>query len=76
MEVLCFLELCWGMLGYVGGRKVHDEHLDHQDLGSKGVAGYGWVVSCVRWEVDDEVLCCFLRLCLYIHCLPLPYIGG
>ena len=59
MEVLCFLELCWGMLGYVGGRKVHDGYLDHQDLGSKGVAGYGWVVSCVRWEVDDEVLCFF-----------------
>ena len=36
-----------GMMGCFGGRNVHDEHLDHQDLGSKGVArgeGYGWVV--------------------------------
>ena len=57
--VLGYVGVCWGMLGYVGGRKVHDGYLDHQDLGSKGVAGYGWVVSCVRWEVDDEVLCFF-----------------
>lgn len=65
-----------GMMGCFGGRNVHDEHLNHQDLGSKGVArgeGYGWVVYvkfvfflCVLFIGPLPTTAIYIYMCKYI----------